>query len=254
MQGNNGRCVVLKGISILMYHQVGPFSPMATHRSTYCSDKSFKLQMLTLAILGFKAVTMDEVLACVKGDAPMPPRAVCLTFDDGYENFFEYAYPVLKRYGFPATVYVLSGYIGKDALWFSQDGRDTPPIMTKERIEALLASGLVAFGSHGISHERLAEIPRDAMAAEVHDSKKTLEAMFGRPFRHFCYPYGSYNKVVLEEVKRAGYKSAVSCVRGAAYAGADPYQLPRKAISYGDSVLGFLWKLFIKNKRKIGEI
>lgn len=252
-----------QGVSILMYHQIGPFPPMSAHRSTYCHHRSFALQMLTLRVLGIKVMAIDEVLNYIKkGGAECPlqrggpslKKTVSLTFDDGYENFFEYAYPVLRRHGFPATVYLISGYIGKDALWFRADGRDTPPLMSKSRIYGLMEHGLVTFGSHGVNHKKLAEIPRAEMAFEVRESKRQLEAMFKRPFNHFCYPYGSYDRTVLEEVKKAGFETAVTCVRGATYIGADPYQLPRKAVSYGDSVLGFLWKIFFKNERKNEEI
>ena len=244
----------LKGVSILMYHQVGNFAPMSSHRSTYCHFKRFRLQMLTLKILGFKVLDIEDVLRLALGNASLKGPSVCLTFDDGYENFFEYAYPVLRRHGFPATVYILAGYIGRNALWFKRDGRDAPPLMSRTRIAALMKDGLVRFGSHGIGHRRLGEIDLEDARHEIEGSKAALENIFDVEFTHFCYPYGSYNKTVKDLVEEAGYESAVSCVRGTTYQGADPFQLPRKAISYGDSVLGFLWKIMIKNRRKQPEI
>ena len=244
----------LKGVSILMYHQVGRFAPMSSHRSTYCHYRRFRLQMLTLKVLGIKVLDMEDVLQFVRVEASLKGPSVCLTFDDGYENFFEYAYPVLKRHGLPATVYILAGYIGLNALWFKKDGRNTPPLMSRTRIAELLQEGLVSFGSHGVGHKRLGEIPLEDAKYEIEASKAALEEMFGVEFRHFCYPYGSYSRAVRGLVEDAGYVSAVSCARGTTYPGADPFQLPRKAISYGDSVLGFLWKIVAKNRRKQPEI
>jgi len=243
----------MKGISILMYHQIGPFSSMREHRSTYCHHKRFALQMFYLRILGYRILDFDTVLRCIKGEEEVPARAVALTFDDGYENFFDYAYPVLRRYGFPAIVYLLSGYLGKEASWFKKDGRSTPPIMSEKRIEQLMDKG-ISFGSHGVTHLKLGEATDEEIYFEVRESKKALEEKFKRPFRHFCYPYGSFDKRAIQIVKEAGFDSAVSCVRGSAYPGDHLYQLPRKAISYGDSILGFIWKLHMKNRRKLPEI
>jgi len=132
------------GISILMYHQVGEFAPMAAHRSTYCHVRRFRSQMAWLHRLGFNVLRMDEVLAALRGERPIPPRAVALTFDDGYENFYEHAYPVLQRYGFPAMVYLITGRIGEPAQWFAAEGRDTPPLMSADRIRQLRAAGVAA--------------------------------------------------------------------------------------------------------------
>jgi len=237
------------GISILMYHQVGDFEPMRTHRSTYCHYKRFQGQMRFLHHFRFHVLSMDEALACLNGTRPTPPRAVVLTFDDGYENFYEYAWPVLERYRFPSMVYLLSGLIGQASAWFEEDQRATPPLMDRERILQLHKLG-VDFGSHGASHVKLAEVARDRVRQEVSESKQQLEQLLGEEVRHFCYPYGSHNLTAVEEVQRAGYRSAVTCQRGAATPAFDPLLLPRKAISYGDNLAGFFWKLAMKDELK----
>ncbi len=249
-----------RGISILMYHQIGRFqrisAKMKAHKSTYCKAGQFRIQMLYLRLFGYKTLNFDEVVLCIRGDMHPPPCSVAVTFDDGYENFYEFAYPVLKKYGIPSIVYVLSGYLGKDASWFSKDGRPCPPLMESRRIKEISAgNGNVLIGSHGIRHLRLGEINDISIVErEVSESKTCLEAVIGSEIRHFCYPYGSYNQKTMDAVREAGYISAVSCVRGTAKQGDDLLQLPRKAISYGDSLAGFIWKLHAKNKRKTGEI
>ncbi len=237
------------GISILMYHQVGDFPRMAAHRSTYCHYRRFAAQMRYLHRFGYNVISLDRALAALRGDADVPPRTVVLTFDDGYENFYEYAYPELARHGFPAMVYLLSGFIGQPSRWFAADGRDTPPLMDAARIRQLRAAG-IDFGSHGVSHRKLAEIVPNEAQREIADSRSQLSDLLGEPVRHFCYPYGSHNAAVVQMARDAGYASATTCVRGAAYSGEDPHQLPRKAISYGDSLLGYAWKLHAKNRRK----
>jgi len=237
------------GISILMYHQVGEFAPMAAHRSTYCHVRRFRSQMAWLHRLRCNVLRMDEVLAVLRGQRPVPPRAVALTFDDGYENFYEHAYPVLARYGFPAMVYLISGRIGEPAQWFAAEGRATPPLMSADRVRQLRAAG-IDFGSHGSQHIKLAEVDLETARTDIFDSRRELEALLDEEVRHFCYPYGSHNAAVVDLVRQAGFASAVSCQRGAATADFDALALPRKAISYGDNLIGFLWKLTMKDEPK----
>ena len=237
------------GISILMYHQVGDFEPMPAHRSTYCHYKRFEAQMGFLHRFRYRVLSMDEALACLNRERPVPPRAVVLTFDDGYENFYEYAWPVLERYEFPSMVYLLSGLLGQPSAWFEKDGRATPPLMGRERILLLRRLG-VDFGSHGVSHAKLAEVAPDQVIQEVTASKQQLEALLDEEVRHFCYPFGSHDATALEAVERAGYHSAVTCQRAAATPAFDPLLLPRKAVSYGDNLAGFFWKLAMKDAPK----
>ncbi len=197
----------------------------------------------------FNLLSLDEALACLNGDRPIPPRAVVLTFDDGYENFYEYAWPVLQAYGFPSMVYLLSGLLGEASNWFAQDGRETPLLMDRERILHLRKLG-VDFGSHGVSHVKLAEVDAATVQREVSDSKQELEQLLDEEVRHFCYPYGSHDMTALEAVAATGYRSAVTCQRAAATPAFNPLLLPRKAISYGDNLAGYFWKLAMKDKPK----
>ncbi|MCG6965430.1 MAG: polysaccharide deacetylase family protein [Chromatiaceae bacterium] len=237
------------GISILMYHQVGEFEPMHSHRSTYCHVKRFRAQMAWLHRLGYRVLRMDEVLAALQGRIPVPPRAVALTFDDGYENFYQHAYPVLAAYDFPAMVYLISERIGQPAQWFAEDGRATPPLMSAGRIRQLRDAG-IDFGSHGARHVKLAEVDPDVARRDILDSRTQLQDLLGDEVRHFCYPYGSHDAEVVNLARVAGYATAVTCQRGAATAEFDALALPRKAISYGDSLAGFFWKVMMKDKPK----
>ncbi|PLX73138.1 MAG: polysaccharide deacetylase [Azoarcus sp.] len=233
-------------INILMYHQVGDFAPMKAHQSTYCNHRRFAAQMAWLSRFGYTVLSMDQVLSCLRGDRPTPPRAVALTFDDGYENFYEYAFPVLQRYGFPAMVYLIADLLGQPSSWFAADGRDTPPLMIAARILQLRKAG-IDFGSHSATHKKLAKCEDQRIMEEVTRSKAKLEDLLGEPVRHFCYPYGSHDLRAVNAVAAAGYLTATTCVRAPATPTDDPLSLPRKAISHGDNLLGFLWRLHVKN-------
>lgn len=239
----------MSGISIFMYHQVGRFPPMKTHRASYCDVGRFRQQMQALKWLGVPVISMSEALACLRGQQPMPQRAAVLTFDDGCENFHEFALPVLQEMGFPAIVYAIAGLAGGSAQWLAADGHPTPPLMSFARLRELVAAG-VEVGSHAHHHRRLAELDPQSQRRELVDSRLRLQDELGCAVPHLCYPYGSHSQTTLELAAEAGYSSGVTCQRGAATPDFDHLALPRKAISYGDDRIGFLWKLFLKDAPK----
>lgn len=245
------------GINILMYHQVGPFralsGAMHAHRSTYCRVDRFATQMAWLARMGYTVLSMDQVLECLSGRAPIPPRAVALTFDDGYENFAEYAWPILQGHGFPAMVYLIAGMIGQPSYWFQTDGRPTPPLMSAQRIRQLRAEGC-HFGGHSVNHLKLAQQDTPTVQREVTDCKAILEDLLGEEVRHFCYPFGSHDLRAVDAAAQAGWASATTCLRAVATPVDDPLTLPRKAVSHGESLLGVLWKMHVKNTPKTPPI
>ena len=88
------------------------------------------------------------------------------------------------------------------------------------------------------------------MRREVLESKRKLETLLEEEVAYFCYPYGDFDEQVVATVREAGYEAALSCTRASAFGPEDPLRLPRKAISYGDSLAGFFWKIHMKNIRK----
>ena len=239
-------------ISILMYHQIGVFRRPKTHRATFCHVRRFKAQMAYLKVFGYQVISLDEALRALYSESQGKCRRhyVVLTFDDGYKNFSDYAYPVLRRYNYPATVFLVSGLVGKRAKWLADDGRFAPDLLDADTILALQDSG-ITFGSHTMTHPRLTGLDSSTLEREIIESKSSLESLLGREISYFCYPSGLYDQAVVEKVREAGYKAALTCDRGAATSRDDPLLLPRKAISYGDSLIGYFWKLHMKNKKKL---
>ncbi len=236
-------------ISILMYHQVGEFARPAAHRSTYCHIRRFKAQMAYLRLLGYRVISLPEAVAAISGEIPLQGHSVVLTFDDGYQNFYDYAFPVLRRHGFPATVFLVSDLLGQPSRWLGADGREAPPLMDTATLRKIRPHG-ITLGAHTLTHPRLSRIDRGQMRREVFESKEKLAAMLGEEIEYFCYPAGDFDAEVVATVRQAGYRAALSCIRASAVAGDDLMLLPRKAISYGDSLAGFFWKLHMKNRRK----
>lgn len=233
-------------VSILMYHQVGDFEPMRRHRANYCDRRRFAAQMALVARL-YRAIDLETALLGLAGQQPLPRRALVLTFDDAYENFAEHAWPVLERHRLPAIVYAISGYLGRRAEWFAKDpGRPIPRLLSGARLRELHAAGAM-IGSHTVDHLRLAELSPAQQRRQLADSRAALEDLLGAPVVHLCYPFGSFNATTLELAAECGYRSAVTCLRGAATPQDHPLALPRKAISFGDTLLGYVWKLSLKH-------
>lgn len=233
-----------------MYHQVGEFAPMRAHRANYCDHRRFAAQMAFLHRFRFQVLDLDEALSLLGGNSGIPARAVVLTFDDAYASFLDYALPVLQRYGFPATVYAISGWLGRRAEWFAKEpGRPIPDLMSAEQLREVRAAG-ISIGSHTVNHVKLAEVDLDLQREELAVSKKALEDILGEEVRHLCYPFGSFNLDAVSVAHETGYSSATTCLRGAAIPRDHPLVLPRKAISFGDDLIGYFWKVGFKHAPK----
>ncbi|MBK5930309.1 polysaccharide deacetylase family protein [Halochromatium salexigens] len=230
-------------LSILMYHQVGRFKPMRAHRANYCDAGRFARQMALLAHGGFHVISLERALAGLYGQSPLPPRAVLLTFDDAYADFIEHALPVLMAHRFPAVVYAISDWVGQRMRWAERDpDRAEPALMSAFQLRALKEAG-ISVGSHGVSHRKLAELAPAEQARELNQSRAALEDLLGQPVRDLCYPFGRFTQETVRLAAEAGYRSAMTCLRGAATGADHPLVLPRKAVSFGDNLLGVGWKL-----------
>lgn len=235
-------------ISILMYHQVGKFDNPKLHRAVYCHVDRFRSQMQFMKAWGYNVISLKDACDCIFKNKPIPPKAVVLTFDDGCDNFREYAWPILKEFNYPATMFLVADLIGKETKWMD-DVPEKSPLMTKEAILELHKEG-VNFGSHTLNHVKLALCDEKMMKEEIFSSKAKLEDLLGKEIIDFCYPYGNYNQKVADTVKEAGYQTGLTCIRAAANFAKSPFDLPRKAISFGDSLIGWWWKVRLKNSPK----
>jgi peptidoglycan/xylan/chitin deacetylase (PgdA/CDA1 family) len=218
-----------RSLGVLMYHKVNdlPENPLTMPVSL------FDEQMDQLRTLGYTVVGLDAVLDHYTRRAPLPPNAVLITFDDGYHDNLANAADVLRKYGYPAVLFVPIGYLD-----------DRQPLPHEERLAAegiinrtiewpeladLERSG-IRIESHGISHRPLADLEVDEAAREIALSKLRLEERLGRPVRAFSYVKGSeahYKPVHLSLVRQAGYDVAFTAISGANSPTTDPLQLRR---------------------------
>jgi peptidoglycan/xylan/chitin deacetylase (PgdA/CDA1 family) len=161
-------------IPILIYHHVipGGGSPVL-----HVSPGGFEQQLQYLQSNGYQSVSSADLANCLEYGAPLPERPVILSFDDGWENQYQYAFPLLQKYGFTGTFYVVSGYL------------DHQNFMTTAQLKTMMAAGMV-IGGHSRTHPTLAGLGSTRLHDEVAGSKAWLEDRLGVAIDSFAYPYG----------------------------------------------------------------
>lgn len=216
-------------LPILMYHDLdGERSPISMPPAT------FARQMHWLASNGYRAVPLRTLVRRLREKRPLPARAVVLTFDDGFESVYTHAAPILAKYGFAATVFLVTDYVGRHNGWPSQPASILRrPLLTWSQIREL-AEQHIEFGAHTATHPMLDRVPPDQLVSELRHAKETLEARLGRPVVHFCYPYGRRSQAA-DEIVRQLYDGACSTALDVVDAGSDPYLLPRVEAQYVQS-------------------
>ncbi len=224
-----------------MYHGIGVPPEGVRMRGLYVTPRMFRFQMWYLKAAGFKVVSLNEILDFVRGGQPAG-RLIALTFDDGYMDFHENAWPVLKRYGYPSTVFLVPGLAGGSNDWDSGKLGARKKLMDWGKVRELSAGGVI-FGAHTMTHPHLTEIPPAQMKEEIRGSKNAIEEQTGRPVEFFCYPYGDYDSTVSREAREAGFLGATTVGRGFTLNGDDPFELKRIPIRLNTWPLSFIYKL-----------
>ncbi|MBP1464667.1 polysaccharide deacetylase family protein [Candidatus Chloroploca sp. M-50] len=208
-------------IPILMYHYVRyvdrAVDPLGFGLSV--TPEQFAAQLAWLHSNGYETVSMADVARCIRGEGPCPARAVALTFDDGYLDAHTEALPRLLVYGYTATFYIVSDFVGR------------PGYMGWEELRALRDAGM-EIGAHSVNHPDLTRMRLDELRDQVGRSGAVLGAELGQPIVSFCYPLGRYNDTVMAVTREAGYLSATTTRTDLSQH--DPFALPRLRIS-GDT-------------------
>jgi peptidoglycan/xylan/chitin deacetylase (PgdA/CDA1 family) len=189
-------------VSILLYHD---FVERIPRTEMMVTVPTFRAQMQTLKDENIPVIPMSDLIAWKKGEKNIPDECVIITLDDGWVGQHQFAYPILKEFGYPFTIYLYKKYV-------NIGGRS----MTIEQIKDMLANG-AELGSHTISHQQLTkkgsrtdEQYKEWLHEEIYDSKTWLEQTFGVPCRTFAYPFGAKNDEVVDMTMAAGYDLAVT--------------------------------------------
>lgn len=174
----------------------------------YMSVEKFDKEIKRLKNKGYTPITFNDI-----ENSDVINKPVIVTFDDGYEDNNINAYPILKKYGVKATIFLCANFIGKNNYLSIDQINDMKDI--------------VDFQSHTINHKNLAEIDEKSMEYEIGESKRALEELLGKKIDVIAYPYGSYSKRTIDITKKY-YKYGVTFTIGEFYFGvSDNYEIRR---------------------------
>ncbi len=206
-------------VPILMYHHVGV--PSGKWRLNSVSAKSFDAQMNFLKRHCFQVISFDDLVEGLKKGHAFNRNTVVIQFDDGYEDNYTYAFPILKKYDFPAMVFLISDLVGK------------PDYLTWDQVKEMEQYNFMA-GAHTRHHAYLPSLNLADAQDEIAGSKKIIEEHLGHPIDYMAYPTGGFTEEVKHLAKAAGYKAAVTTNRGKYKFNEDLYELKRVHMNNDD--------------------
>lgn len=221
---------------ILCYHGVGQTSVRTDPGFLRVQPDRFRTQLRLLLEAGFEFVSVAEFAERAGGKRPQS-GLVALSFDDGMDDNHSTVLPILREYRLPATVYVVTGLLGKPNPWFPREARAR--MMTSRELRDLVASG-IEIGAHTVTHPDLSALDFDACLGEILESKIALENMLDVPVRTFAYPFCRYGESALAAVRAAGFEAAVTCEEHGSW---ESYELRRTLVTGKDNLATFLLKL-----------
>ncbi len=175
-------------ISVLLYHKFDE----ADSPSTSISSTMFREQMEYLKVNNYKVLSLAEMEACLSGKRPIPEKGVVITIDDGYISEYTKAFPILKEYGYPFSIFVFTNAVGKSNY------------MSWDQLREIEKTG-GEIGSHSVTHPRLTNENAERVRREMVDSKAMLEKELGHAVRAFAYPFGQYDDAIRAMGREAGY-------------------------------------------------
>jgi peptidoglycan/xylan/chitin deacetylase (PgdA/CDA1 family) len=211
-------------LPILLYHRIA--SAVGSRLNRYCvTPDDFEAQLRYLRDCGYYSVTLATWRDAMAAHSPLPGRAVLLTFDDGYRDFAECAWPLLKRYGFSALVFLVADEIGGTSRWDRSSG-ETAPLLGWTEIHGLQQAG-VAFGCHTSTHPRLTALSPTDVVKELASSRSILTRGLRAPIDALAYPYGAEDPVVHHLAGATGFTFGLTCRSGRTGLWEAPLKLPR---------------------------
>ena len=228
-------------LPILVYHKIDRIPPGSRYPRHFVTPEQFAAQLAYLARHGYTSIGLPDYLAYRRGERRLPRRAIILTFDDGYRSTRTIALPLLRQYGFSATIFLVAAYVGQTNLWDAAEMQE--PLLDAGEIQDMQAAG-IEFGSHTATHPHLAALRPVEVLRELRTSREQLGALLGKPVAVLSYPYGEYTQDTLQFARDSGYEAGVTVRERMNRDATDLLELRRIPITSLTSPGRFAWDLF----------
>lgn len=213
------------GIPVLNYHLINSQKINALA----ITPQEFDEQMAYLHNNGYHTISPDELLDYMQDHKTLPDNPILITFDDGYQDAYTEAYPILKKYNFKATVFLITDYIGNSNRY-----------LTWEQVKEMHDGGF-SFGSHTLSHISLSAVTNEEAEFQLIKSKEAIEWRLKKPVRYFAHPGGFYNQATSQLLRDAGYRAAFTVNLGRVNTDSDVYALRRIPIFETGNLFRSFW-------------
>lgn len=237
-----------RGLIVLLYHSIPNELNLNDSKGISVHLELFKKQMNFLKTNNYNVISLKEGINYLKYKRTIPHKSVCITFDDGYEDNYFNACPVLQKYNFPATIFLISSYLENPGFFkhlkdkMNNYGKSLSLIQINKMKEKYK---MIDFGCHSFNHFKLTQLDDISLFKEVVNAKIHLEAN-GVKTEIFAYPFGgikTYNNKIIKLLKNLNFIAAFTSINGINYPGDDLFQLKRISTSWQDDILDFKIRL-----------
>ncbi|NQW85482.1 MAG: polysaccharide deacetylase family protein [Alcaligenaceae bacterium] len=231
-----------------MYHQIGLTPPRhSSYRGLTVHPKSFARQMWAMHQLGYRGLSMRDLLPYLKREKV--GKVFGITFDDGFRNVFQNALPVMLKYNFTSTNYLVANLFSQTNLWDKDKGVPRAELMSLAEMREWAQAGQ-EIGSHTLDHVHLLELSLAQAREQLVGSRQKLVEALGADVTAFCYPYGDFNVALQQLAQEAGYTSATTTERGLARMADDMFAIPRVGIWRSTPLLRFLYQCLSQHENR----
>ena len=201
-------------IPVLLYHKIDVPTEDVKIRGAFTFPQKFERQIAYLKKKNFEFYTASELVKFYKQNGEFPPKAITITFDDGWKDNYTNAFPVMKKFGVKATIFLVPTCIGQNTDKITADGEGKREHLSEAEILEMSHGG-IEFCSHSMNHKLFNQISPEEIEFEVTESKKFIENLTQKECSVFAYPAGFYTNFAKETIKKAGYDAAFSTIYGA---------------------------------------